>query len=900
MQNAEWIKIKEVFNQTLDLSPTEREIFLAGHHESIRKEVRELINSHENADAFIKNPIAVNLGLDKDTNVGTTIDNYKLLEIIGAGGMGTVYLAERTDLGQKVALKLIKRGMDTREVLKRFTLERQILSRLNHPNIARLLDAGSTADGLPYFVMEYIEGETIIKFCDNHDFDINERLELFQKVCSAISYAHSNLIVHRDIKPSNIIVTNDGTPKLLDFGIAKLLDNETENTATQARIFTPEYASPEQISGLPITTATDVYSLGVVLYQLLSGVRPFASENRNYAEVAKMVLTVEPVRPSYAWRDAETRRKGETGKERHGDTEKNDQITASPRRRVATSISPDIDNIILKSLRKEPDRRYQTVNDFSEDIKRHLQGLPVTATADSTKYRVSKFVQRHKRGVAISSIVGLLILAISGVAIWQAIVANRERATAERRTVETRKIANTLMFEIDESLQELPGATKARELLVKRALEYLDSLYQESIDNPELLKELSIAYRKVADIQGEPYRSNLSQSAEALNNYLKAYEIQNKLFELDSDDINLQSQLSQTTQSLGRLYQMTLFDQNKAFDFFRISQTHLENICLQNPNDANSKSQLAIMYDLTSGILHERLEIEASAKDRELAITLTEDALRIDPENEYVLNNSALLFSQIGNELGNGDYNDSGETEKALPLLQRALSLREKQYKQTPEGFTNYANIGVSLRDLGEVYMAQKDLPNAVESFQKALNIHEELAQKDANGMLSQANVAFSSYKLGIAFIRVGRLDESLKLNKHAVSIYKRLHTQDMDSVAIGYTYGISLEKLADTLFAQKVFDVALENYERSFELINKSMGSETETSTELLIAKSRVSLKLGKTKQNLNQVCKTYLSDFKTSYQTLEKVKNDDHLSPTNNEYLSEAKKLFDSANCN
>jgi eukaryotic-like serine/threonine-protein kinase len=897
MQNIEWIKIKEVFNQAIDLPTDKRESFLVNFDDALQKEVRELIKSHEESEKFIAEPAAIELGFSNDLIVGTTIDSYKIVAPIGVGGMGAVYLAERIDLGQKVAIKLIKRGMDTNAVLKRFKMERQILSRLNHPNIAGLLDAGSTEDGLPYFVMEYIEGETIIKFCDSHHFDINERLELFQKVCSAISYAHSNLIVHRDIKPSNIIVTADGTPKLLDFGIAKLLDNETENTATQARIFTPEYASPEQINGLPITTATDVYSLGVVLYQLLSGVRPFTSESRNYAEIANLVLTVEPIRPSYAWRDAETQRKGDTEKERHGDTEKNQSLTASPRRRVSASISPDLDNIVLKSLRKEPERRYQSVSDFSEDIKRHLQGLPVTATADSTRYRFTKFVQRHKRGVAIGSIVGLLILAISGVAIWQAIVANRERAKAERRLVETRKIANSLMFEIHDSLQELPGAIKSRELLVTRALEYLDGLYKESDENPELLKELSIAYRKVADIQGEPYRANLGQSEAALENYLKAYEIQNKLYNLDSQDLNLQDQISQTTHSLGRIYQIVVFDFKKAFNFFRISQKHLENICLKNPNDANSKSQLAIVYNLTSGILSEQGDMEGSIKDRELAVKFNDDALTIDPESEFILSNGASLFSQIGNELGNPDYNDSGEPEKALPLLQKALSLREKQFNKDSTSITNYSNIAVSYRDLAEVYLAQKELPKAVESLQKALSIHEELALKDNDGMLTQANVAFSSYKLGTALMQSGRLDESLKLNQKSVAIYERLSNSDPDSVAVKYTLGLSLEKLADTLFAKKDIVSALKNYERSFDLINKSMTDET--ATELVIAKSRVSLKLGKTRQSLNQNCNSYFLDFENSVSGLEKVKLDDNLSPTNNEYYMEAKKLVESSNC-
>jgi eukaryotic-like serine/threonine-protein kinase len=535
MQTTEWIKIKEVFNQTLDLPRTERDGFLANYDNSVKKEVIELIKSLENADEFIVEPAAIEFGLSQDVNIGQRIDDYKIVSEIGVGGMGTVYLAERIGFEQKVAIKLIKRGMDSRAVLKRFKMERQILSRLNHPNIAKLLDGGTTPEGLPYFVMEYIEGETVTKFCENHQFDVNERLELFQKVCEAISYAHSNLIVHQDIKPSNIIVTNDGTPKLLDFGIAKLLDSDLDSTATQARMFTPEYASPEQINGLPITTATDVYSLGVVLYELLSGVRPFTSKSRNYGEIANLVLTHEPSRPSSVVL-SHSRSQSVNGRtsENQGQRTKNEGLGTKFRnpQSAVRNLQGDLDNIILKALRKEPESRYQSIGEFSEDIKRHLSGLPVTATADSTRYRFTKFVQRHKQGVAISAFVSLLIFSLSGVAIYQGVAATRERARAERSLLETRKIANSLMFEIHDSLQNLPGATASRELLVKRALEYLNNSSKETADNPDLEKELAVAYRKVGDIQGG-YFAKTGKSSDALENYLKAYQIQTKLFNAD-------------------------------------------------------------------------------------------------------------------------------------------------------------------------------------------------------------------------------------------------------------------------------------------------------------------------------------------------------------------------------
>ncbi len=226
MQNADWLKIKEIFNQTIDLPTKERERFLANQEEFVRLEVAQLIASHEKADDFIVEPAVSEFCLNGHHLIGEKIGGYKILEVIGVGGMGTVFLAEKEGLEKKVALKIIKRGMDTDAVLRRFIQERQILSRLEHPNIARLLDGGTTDDGLPFFVMEYVEGLPVTKFCDEHYFDIKERLELFRQICAAVSYSHQNLIVHRDLKPSNILITKDGTPKLLDFGIAKLLNSD--------------------------------------------------------------------------------------------------------------------------------------------------------------------------------------------------------------------------------------------------------------------------------------------------------------------------------------------------------------------------------------------------------------------------------------------------------------------------------------------------------------------------------------------------------------------------------------------------------------------------------------------------------------------------------------------------
>ncbi|HEX2269776.1 MAG TPA: serine/threonine-protein kinase [Pyrinomonadaceae bacterium] len=358
---SNWKQIKTALADAMELASETREEFVSSLDPEIGAQVRRYLRAVTEARGFMTTPALIDRGLvDQTTYQPAQVDDFRILRPIGSGGMGTVYLAEHAGDGfkQLVAIKLIKRGMDTSAVLKRFLMERRILAELNHPNIARMLDGGSTEDGLPYFVMEYVEGDEIRKYANANNLGLEQRLELFRTVCSAVASAHQRLVIHRDIKPTNILVGKDGQPKLLDFGIAKLISpdwNSDEATLTQFRVLTPEYASPEQMDGSTVSTATDVYSLGVVLYELLTGCRPFSFRQTDGRAIADIALRTEPPKPSV--------------------------ITVA-------SVEPsrlrgDLDNIILKAIRHEPERRYQSVQEFSDDIRRWLEGLPVNATSDS-------------------------------------------------------------------------------------------------------------------------------------------------------------------------------------------------------------------------------------------------------------------------------------------------------------------------------------------------------------------------------------------------------------------------------------------------------------------------------------------------------------------------------------
>lgn len=473
MDQVRWQRLNEIFAAAIHLEPEQQRELLekgCGTDQELQREVAAILEATRIADGrdFLGGDLftaGVRAVADSEIPPGTEIGGYRIVREIGRGGMGAVYLAMRQGFHQQVALKIIKRGMDTEQIIRRFVMERDVLASLNHPNIARLLDGGHTPDGLPFIAMQYIEGETITDFCDQQRLTIEARIELFRKVCKAVAYAHHNL-VHRDIKPSNILVTRDGEPKLLDFGIAKLLAPEAsdltrELTAAGANLLTPDYASPEQIRGERVTTVSDIYSLGVLLYELLFGRRPFRLQNRPSAEVLRIVSEQEPSAPSTA-----ALTKAEALEESGTKPSLTPETVAVSRNerpaRLHKRLRGDLDNIVLTALRKDPLRRYSSVEQFSEDLERHLSGLPVMARPATFAYQVSKFVQRNRIAAGFATLALIALLAGLSLSIWQAAVARQESARAEQRFDEVRKLANTLVSGWDKDIPESQVSSQVR------------------------------------------------------------------------------------------------------------------------------------------------------------------------------------------------------------------------------------------------------------------------------------------------------------------------------------------------------------------------------------------------------------------------------------------------------
>lgn len=424
MQAENWKTIKEVLLEALKLNSSERRRFLEKAHitAETRQEVESLLLGEENSKDFMS--VAAS-GFSQDffaprenyqnSLLNKKIGIYEIVRELGFGGMGAVYLAKRTDgkFEREVAIKMLKREFNTEKIRRRFDVEKEIQAKLSHPNIAALIDAGTAADDEPFLVMEYVAGVPVDEFCRENALGLNERLKLFNKICDAVAFAHRNLIVHRDLKPSNILITKEGEPKLLDFGISKLLDAESdgEHTLTNLGAMTPQYASPEQIKGEQVTTATDIYSLGVILFKILTENFPYNFKDKTNGNLLKEITDSEPTLPSSVRREVEKRRKED---EETGNL--SSKISPSPRLPFASSqLKGDLDNIILKSLCKEPERRYKTVEQFSADIWRFLDDLPVLARASTFSYRASKFYGRNK--VSVLAGVFILLSLITGIAI---------------------------------------------------------------------------------------------------------------------------------------------------------------------------------------------------------------------------------------------------------------------------------------------------------------------------------------------------------------------------------------------------------------------------------------------------------------------------------------------------
>jgi serine/threonine protein kinase/type II secretory pathway pseudopilin PulG len=788
-----WQQINDLFHAALAVDCGERSAVLDKECDgdvALRAKVEALLTSHQEMEGFIAGSVfadAAQILVEDEAQamIGQHIGLYKISKEIGHGGMGTVYLATRDDdqYEKRVAIKVVKRGMDTDLLLDRFRNERQILASFDHPNIACLLDGGSTENGLPYFIMEYIEGHAIDEYCDDNRLTTAARLELFRIVCSAVQYAHQHLVIHRDIKPTNILVTADGVPKLLDFGIAKLLHDEANptnaTTAIMLRVMTPEYASPEQVRGDQVTTVSDVYSLGVLLYELLSGHSPYHFKTLLPEEVAKVITASEPERPSAVInRVEEVTTDGR--KSRRLTPESVSETREGRPEKLRRKLAGDLDNIVLMAMRKDPLRRYSSVGQFSEDIRLHLEGLPVIARKDTFSYRSAKFIERNKIAVAAAAIIALIVIAGVVATGWEAHVARAERARAEassaraeRRFNEARRLANSLVFEIHDAIVDLPGSTLARELLVKRALEYLDNLAQEAKDDPSLQRELAGAYEKVGDVQGKTLRANLGNTSGARESYRKALRIREALVVANPRDSSSRSDLADSYREFGRLL-WTASDTAGGLENAGKEVMLREALASEDPTNLQARYNLGVSHADVGEMLLEQGLTTGAAENLRRALAGFEELSATEPINEkyraaipFVYQKSSEVMLWQGDEGG------------ALETSRKALALDAKLSGAYPMNAHYREEVGIDYERVGNALENLGDINGALESYRKELLIFEEQSITDPANAQFRSDLSSGLFQVASMQSRIGEGTAALASSRKALEIRQELATAD-------------------------------------------------------------------------------------------------------------------------
>jgi eukaryotic-like serine/threonine-protein kinase len=785
---------------------------------------------------------------EQELGPGSHVGPYRLEREVGEGGMGTVYLAIRDDdeYRKRVAVKVLRGGLWTEDVRRRFRRERQILANLDHPNIARLLDGGTTERGLPYLVMEYVEGEPIVAYADRRRLTVDDRLRLFRAVCAAVQYAHQNLTVHRDLKPSNILVGGDGVPKLLDFGIAKLIGPDTESpglavTQTQVRLMTPEYASPEQVRGESVTTASDVYSLGVVLYELLTGRRPYVLEGRGLREIERQIVHEEATRPSVALASLATALAEQVARQRAAHVE--------PLRRQLTG---DLDTVVLKALHKEPSRRYASAEQLSEDVRRHLEGMPVLARPDTLGYRAGKFVRRHRVGVAVSAaFVGLLVAFGVAMAVQAARLAEeRNRAQAAealaRREAETaRRVSGFLadLFRVADPQNSRGRAVTAREMLDQGRERITKELDDEPLVQAHLMDTMGVVYRKLGisaaskelltaalekrrSLLGEEHldtATSMNDLAEILREtsdfaaaeplYRRALEVRRKLQGGESPEISDSlNNLGLCLQQQGRyreaevIYREALGMRrrllgprsfNTAVTMSNLAQNLREQgraaeaeglfrevLALRLETLGEDHPRTAISLDHLARLLHQRGEYGEAEVLFRRAIAVRRKVLGEDhPETGGSINNLAALLQE------------KGDLDGAERLYREVLATHERlKEEESVERATTLNNLASLLDDRG-------DTPAALAMYRESLAIRRKRLGED------HPAVARARHNLGRTLAVVGRLEEAEALLRTAHDARKAgLGPEHPDTVASLFGLAGLMREKGDLEAAERLF----------------------------------------------------------------------------------------------
>jgi hypothetical protein len=766
---ADWAQLRALFDRIAPLPPAEREAALAasGASPALRQELRSLLAHADEAGSdsggFLARPAPAGgpapgepPAAEAAGREGQRLGPWRIDGLLGRGGMGEVWLAHRADgaYSGRAAIKVLKAGMDSQRVLARFAQEQQALARLNHPHIAHLLDAGRTAEGLPYFVMEAVDGLPIDQAC--HGLALEQRLALFLQLSDAVSHAHRALLVHRDLKPSNVLVTADGQVKLLDFGIAKALDplegSDGSTTLAGERPFTPHYASPEQVRGEPVGTGTDLYSLGVLLYVMLTGVRPYGRDATSALEAARSVLHDEPTRPSAL----------------------SPGLVADPqwlahRRR----LQGDLDNILLKALDKRIAQRYASVDALAADLRAHLAGYPVSARPARAGYLLAKLVARH-RVASAAVVLGAAGLTLGlAASVWQGRQAAAARDQAQARLTQIRDIAHDVVLRYGDALTYLPGGLAVKEDLLKGLIDNLDRLAREMGDDPDWQADLTAAYARLAELQGDDTGVSLKKMSDAGRNAARAIALAERAWPAKQGDAGfveaylraLQIQ-AQTLRAAGRPADgVALLERARG-----LAEQVLPRL---KPAERRPVALRRAALTLTQGMFTDQQSI-ASLDQPEQALALLADAeqqlVALDREQ-----GDRLSGDLLGALYGSRAISQArlGQLEAARHDAQQAIRFRERAVAQEPANVVARDGLVTEATNGGVILLRLGDAPAALAATRLAWAHVQTLARENGAGnkwLDAQPRVAQHH---GRALLANGLYAEAAQVLPQAVALWQ-------------------------------------------------------------------------------------------------------------------------------
>jgi eukaryotic-like serine/threonine-protein kinase len=776
-----WRAIGELFDQALAAPTTQRTAVIdrgSGTDQEVRREVLSLLASHNAArGGFVQKRIDVAIEWFHRTStvsVPARVGPYRLVRELGRGGMGAVFLAERDDdeYRAKVAVKLVRPGMDTEFILARFRRERQTLARLEHPNISRLLDGGTADHGLPYIVMEYIDGPWITTYAAQHKLGVEARLRLFLAVCSAVDYAHRNFIVHRDLKPGNILVDPAGVPKLLDFGICKLLvESVTAVSDTVAPPLTPSYASPEQIRGEAATTSSDIYSLGAVLYELLTGTNPRRFETLTPLAIER-ALENPIVRPSAAVDD----------------------------KRLARQLSGDLDNILQRALDVEPSRRYESAAQLADDVRRHLEHEPVRARPHTVGYRARTFVRRHRGPTA--AVAAVVVTLMVGIA-----VSLYEARLADVRVRQIRSLASTLVFEVHDAVRDLPGSTQARQTIVQAGLDYLNALNDSAEHDARTGMELARAYRRLGDVQGDVETANLGDLPGALALYQKARSLLDEAIGREPTDTDARTEQLIVYNRIARIQAET----GKPREALQTYQDAIARASNRAPSShPEFRLALADAYLGSSQAKRDLGDDRGAFESATNCLRLYRDAAHAGRSNPIVMKGLAGAHAAVGmSEMR------LGQLERALDSFRQGAATLESLVAAAPRNVTLGRSLMLAYGHVGDVLgnpdrQNLGDRPGALRAYRQAADVGKRLYELDRSDQR-----AASDYGIVLSHVETAMDDnvvpEKLAVQRESLRVLDETARNSPDNVALQIHRALVRLHLGDTLTAAgKIEDARL------------------------------------------------------------------------------------------